>query len=462
MRASRISTISRRVPSHVTSIIKQFHELGFECYLVGGAVRSLITGTRPSDFDLTTDATPDEIMQQFRRVVPTGIAHGTVTIVSGKNHYEVTTYRSEGTYSDSRRPDSVSFVRDLATDLSRRDFTMNAIALDPARREVVDLFGGEDDIARRIVRSIGNPLERFTEDALRMLRAARFASQLGFTVTSETMDAMHRLHTTIGKVSPERIRDEFEKIVMSSQPSVGLRLLHQTGLLKMFLPELNRGVGVEQRGNHQYDVFEHSVRACDAAPSDSVELRLSALLHDIGKPPTLSVDEDGFRTFHGHDRVSAELTEALLRRLKFPNRVVERVTHLVRHHMFDYSPDWKDAAVRRLISRVGDDAIEQLVSLRRADSVAVAGQDPGRYLDELLARVDRERDRAAALTIRDLAVNGNDLIQLGIPKGKTIGLMLELLLETVLDDPSQNTKDQLSHIAGRLYQERIAGQLELP
>jgi putative nucleotidyltransferase with HDIG domain len=448
--------MTRHVPRHVKDLVRHFNNSGFSCYLVGGAVRSLILGEDPSDFDLATDATPEEVTGLFRRVIPTGIQHGTVTVILRGHQYEVTTFRTEGDYSDARRPDNVEFVRDIHTDLARRDFTMNAIALDPVATRVVDPHGGRDDIAGHLIRAIGDPRTRFGEDSLRMLRAPRFAAQLGFSIDPATLEAISELAPAIAAVSPERIRDEFSKTLLSRSPSVGLRLLHQTGLLESFLPELSAGAGVEQRGNHRYDVLEHSILACDAAPAGDLELRLAALLHDVGKPPTLQIQDDGSRIFHGHDRVSAELTEQILRRLKYPNRVIAYVTHLVRHHMFSYTSEWTDAAVRRFIARVGTENVQGLVQLRMADAYAVAGtQSDGTALAELLDRIHAELAKASAVTVRDLALNGADLMDLGIPRGPVIGTILELLLETVLDDPSQNTPETLTRIAERLYEERF-------
>jgi len=368
----------------------------------------------------------------------------------------VTTYRTEGGYSDSRRPDSVDFVSDIREDLRRRDFTMNAMALDPLAGVFLDPHGGENDLERKVVRAIGDPAERFGEDALRMLRAIRFATQLGFTVDPPTLENIARLSQRIAAVSPERVRDELTKLIQSSNPSYGLRLLNDTGLLLTVLPELAEGIGVQQRGNHRFDVFEHSLRACDAAPADNLSLRLAALLHDIGKPRALETGDDGERRFHGHDQVSAEMAEQILRRLRFPNKVIDSVTHLVRHHMFHYTPNWTDAAVRRFIARVGAGHVPELIALRAADGQAVRGEKVDtRALGEFSLRVQRTIAQQEALTIRDLAVNGRDLMDAGIPAGPSLGVVLESLLETVLDDPAQNTPERLVEIARRFYDQRL-------
>ena len=447
--------MARRLPAEVHSFVKAFHERGFECYLVGGAVRNLILGQKPSDFDFATNARPEAVMKAFRRVVPTGVQHSTITVLHRGASYEVTTYRTEGEYGDSRRPDRVAFVGDIREDLSRRDFTMNAMAFDPVSREFLDPHGGELDIAGRVIRAIGDPRSRFDEDALRMLRAVRFAAQLEFTIDPPTRDAIAADAARLGAVSMERIRDELNKLLLSRLPSTGLRALRDTSLLAHVLPELAEGVGVEQRGNHRFDVFEHSVRACDAAPADSLELRLAALLHDVGKPRALETDEWGNRRFHGHDELSAAMAEEALRRLKYANRTIERVVHLVRHHMFNYTPEWTDAAVRRFIARVGPESIADLLALRAADSEAVRGErfDP-RPLGEFASRIRREVDSRRSFTVSDLDVNGHDLMQAGIPRGPMLGVVLNALLETVHDDPSQNRKDRLLEIATRFYEER--------
>lgn len=448
--------MSARLPRTVISFMRAFHEHGFECYLVGGAVRNLILGRKPSDFDFTTNATPHQVMRAFRRVIPTGVQHGTVTVLHKGSSFEVTTYRSESDYTDSRRPDRVEFVGDIHEDLCRRDFTMNAMAFDPDRAVFLDPHGGEEDIRGRLVRAIGDPAERFREDALRMLRAVRFATELRFEIDETTLRAVTDGADRIHAVSAERVRDELTKLIASERPSYGLRILSETSLLSRTLPELAECVDVEQRGNHRFDVFEHSVRACDAAPADNLVVRLAALLHDIGKPRALEEDEDGTRRFHGHEKLSADMSEQLLRRLKFPNRTIAAVVHLVRHHMFNYTPEWSDAAVRRFIARVGADAIADLIALRAADGEAVTGEKvDARPLGQFAERVRREMESQQALTVRDLAVSGHDLMEAGIPRGPLLGVVLDELLEAVLEDPAQNSRERLIEIAKRFYAERL-------
>lgn len=448
--------MSARLPRTVTSFLRTFHERGFECYLVGGAVRNLMLGQKPYDFDFATNATPAQVMRAFRRVVPTGVQHGTVTVLHRGTSFEVTTYRTESDYSDSRHPDRVDFVGDINEDLRRRDFTMNAMAFDPDHGVFFDPHGGERDIRERVVRAIGDPSDRFREDALRMLRAVRFATRLEFTIDGATLEAITAGADRIRSVSAERVRDELVKLLESERPSYGMRVMRDTSLLSRVLPELAEGVDVEQRGNHRFDVFEHSIRACDAAPADNVVVRLAALLHDVGKPRALEEDDDGTRRFHGHDKLSAQMSEELLRRLKFPNRTIAAVVHLVRHHMFNYTPEWSDAAVRRFIARVGKDAVADLIALRVADGAAVTGEKVDtRPLGRFAERVRAEMESQRALTVRDLAVSGHDLMDAGIPRGPLLGVVLETLLEAVIEDPAQNTRDRLIEIAKRFYDERL-------
>ncbi|MFW5737806.1 MAG: CCA tRNA nucleotidyltransferase [Spirochaetota bacterium] len=456
MNRTRIAAMSARLPRSVTSFMRAFHERGFECYLVGGAVRNLMLGQKPYDFDFATNATPEQVMRAFRRVVPTGVQHGTVTVLHQGASFEVTTYRTESDYSDSRRPDRVDFVGDIDEDLRRRDFTMNAMAFDPDRGVFLDPHGGEEDIRDRVVRAIADPSDRFREDALRMLRAVRFATRLEFTIDSATLEAITAGADRIRAVSAERVRDELVKLLESERPSYGMRIMRDTSLLSRVLPELAEGVGVEQRGNHRFDVFEHSIRACDAAPADNMVVRLAALLHDVGKPRALEEDDDGTRRFHGHDKLSAQMSEELLRRLKFPNRTIAAVAHLVRHHMFNYTPEWSDAAVRRFIARVGKDAVADLIALRAADGTAVTGEEVDtRPLGRFAERVRGEMESQRALTVRDLAVGGHDLMDAGIPRGPLLGVVLETLLEAVIEDPAQNTRERLIEIAKRFYEERL-------
>lgn len=450
-----------RIPRVAKSLAEVFASHGFQCHLVGGAVRDMLLGRELTDLDIATDALPEQVTRLFRRVVPTGIRHGTVTVLFQGARFEVTTFRTESGYTDGRRPDSVSFAPSILDDLSRRDFTINAMAYDLLAGRMEDPHGGARDLADRLIRAIGIADERFREDGLRPLRACRFAAQLGFSVDPGTLQAIPRTLDVVAGVSAERVRDEILKILASPVPSVGLELMRQTGILAVVLPELGEGVGVAQGDLHCYDVFTHSLRACDAAPRSSVELRLAALLHDVGKPRALRVEETGRPTFHGHEKMSSDLASSILQRLRLPTAVVRRVAHLVAHHMFNYQEEWSDAAVRRFIARVGEDAIDDLLALRRADQIGMCAENADVFpqgLSLLAARVRAVREGDRAFSVRELAVDGSDVMAvLGIGPGPTIGAILAALLQAVLDDPAMNEKERLLDIARRFYRERMGG-----
>lgn len=441
-----------RIPGFLKPIGEIYAAAGHSCYLVGGAVRNMVLGRRPKDYDLATDALPEETMRLFDRVIPTGVKHGTVTILFKSRQFEVTTFRRDQKYSDGRRPDAVVFTDNIAEDLVRRDFTINALAINLESGEFVDVTGGMEDAKASILRAIGVPEERFREDGLRLLRAVRFATQLAFRLDDRTFEAMKAMHRRIEVVSWERIRDEIEKILLSDDPARGLHLMRAAGLLEHVLPELSRCVGVPQAG--EQDVFEHSILACEGAER-SLELRLAALLHDIGKAATIEETDDGSLSFHRHEQVSTELAEAALTRLRFPNAVIRKVRHLVAHHMFHYTDEWSDAAVRRFLSRVGLDAVGDLLKLREADTYGKTGRRTisGRNLER---RIEEVLARDHALTVRDLAVNGHDLYtEAGIPRGPEMGVVLEFLLETVLEDPALNERRRLLEIARNFYDTRV-------
>jgi putative nucleotidyltransferase with HDIG domain len=373
--------------------------------------------------------------------------------------FEVTTFRTEEAYGDGRRPDAVTFSPSILDDLARRDFTINAIAYDLLADHVADPHDGRKDLRAGIIRAIGNPSERFREDGLRPLRACRFAAQLGFIVEQETRLAIPGSLDILAKVSAERVRDEILKILGSPVPSVGLVLMKDTGILAVVLPELLEGEGIAQGTFHCHDVFWHSLYACDAAPRESQVLRLAALLHDVGKPRTLSAAPDGRPTFYGHEKVSAEMTEAILERLKLPHATIRDVSHLVTHHMFNYQEEWSDAAVRRLVARVGEGAIGDLMALRRADQIGMCEENARFFpqgLSDFAQRVADVAKSGRAFTLSKLAINGNDLMtQLGLVPGPRVGIILNELMDTVLEDPALNEKEKLLEIARRLLKERL-------
>ncbi len=450
-----------RVPKVVKDFAAPFREAGFQCYLVGGAVRDTLMGRAHTDYDIATDALPEQVTSLFRRVIPTGIKHGTVTVLFKDITFEVTTFRTEAGYSDGRRPDSVTFAPTIFDDLSRRDFTINALACDLRTDKIIDPHGGRKDLEARLIRAIGDPSERFNEDGLRPLRACRIAAQLSFMIHETTLAAIPGSLGVLAKVSAERVRDELLKTIESPLPSAGFFLMRDTGILGVILPELLEGVGVEQGSLHCYDVFTHSLYACDAAPRASLILRMAALLHDIGKPRTRSVAPDGHPTFYSHEKVSAEMVEAILMRLKLPLAVVKDVCHLVTHHMFNYQEEWSDAAVRRLIARVGEEKIDDLMALRRADQIGMCRENAAAFpqgLADFAARVHSVKQEGRAFSLRQLAVHGGDIMKtLGIPPGPVVGVILNELLQAVLEDPGLNEKEKLLEIAGRMHRERLGG-----
>ena len=446
-----------RIPADVTTVVDRLRSGGHEAYVVGGCVRDAIRGVEPADWDVATDATPDEIQATFRRSLYTN-RFGTVVVRMGDREIEVTTYRTEEGYSDHRRPDAVAFTESLHADLSRRDFTMNAMAWSPLDGgTIVDPFGGRGDIEARIVRAVGEADERFREDALRMLRAVRFAAVLGFTIDDVTARAIQRNAELASTLSGERIQQEIVRILRSPVPSVGFRMLSNLGLLAVICPELERCRETPQEKVAAGDVFEHSLATLDAAadempagtPDDEdLVLRLAALFHDVGKPDTY---DDGH--FHQHEFVGDAIARRILRRWKFDKATVEAVAHLVRHHMFWYQPDWTSSAVRRFIRTVGLERIPALFALRKADNVGSGARTPRMYaLNELWLRVQEEIQRATAFSISDLAIDGNDVMrELGIAGGPEVGRVLHELFERVIDDPDLNTPERLLPLAREIH-----------
>ncbi len=448
-----------RIPRTVRELAAVFKTAGFQCHLVGGAVRDILMDRAHSDFDIATDAHPAQVMSLFRRVIPTGIKHGTVTVLFKNMTFEVTTFRTEADYSDGRRPDAVAFQPSIFDDLARRDFTINAMAYDLLANRLNDPHEGEKDLERRLIRAIGEPAERFREDGLRPLRACRIAAQLSFAIDTPTLNAIPGALDILARVSAERVRDELLKTLQAPMPSTGLILMKDTGILGVILPELLEGVGVAQGTLHCYDVFTHSLYACDAAPEESLLLRMAALLHDVGKPRVRAADAEGRPTFYDHERVSAAMTEEILTRCKLPNAVVKDVAHLVAHHMFNYQEQWSDAAVRRLIARVGEGKIKDIIALRRADQIGMCRENARTFPEGLAAfaaRVSAVLAAGRAFTVRQMAADGDDIMtRLSLGPGPQVGIILEELLQAVLDDPSLNEKEKLLRIAERFYNQRL-------
>lgn len=453
-----------RVPKRVKEFADHFLKENFSLYIVGGAVRDYYLKIETSDYDFATDALPQEVQKMFKRVIPTGIKHGTVTVLFKGDAYEVTTFRIDGNYEDLRHPSSITFVRSLEEDLKRRDFTINALAVEASTGHLIDLHEGIKDLNKKIIRAIGEPLQRFNEDALRIMRGCRLVAQLEFTLEEETLRAMSQLAGNLKEVSGERLRAELFKILESRRPSLGLYALNACGALEVILPELKAGEGVEQKGFHHEDVMCHNFSTCDAAPQGKPLVRLAALLHDIGKTSTKEVRANGEITFHNHELRGEALSLEIMERLKCSNEEKERVSNLIRNHMFNYTAEWSDGAVRRFINRVGLENLDDLFDLRLADQKAIHGQANNENILALMGRIEDVLKESSALNVKDLAINGNDLADLGIPRGPVMGIILNELLESVLDDPTQNEPKRLSTIAHNLYTTRIAlyHQRELP
>jgi poly(A) polymerase/tRNA nucleotidyltransferase (CCA-adding enzyme) len=427
-------------PSGAMSIIESLKEKGFKGYFVGGCVRDLLLGKTPSEWDITTDATPDQVSGLFQKVIPTGIEFGTVTVLINDQAYEVTTFRRDERYADGRHPASVTFSKSLDEDLSRRDFTINAMAYDPKTGEFVDRFSGTEDLKAKLIRTVGDPVLRFKEDGLRSVRACRFAAVLEFDIEEKTFMAIPDTLDITKKVAIERVHDEIVKMLSAPKPSIGFELMRKSGLLKLFIPELEDCLGVEQPPKyHKYDVYWHSLYSCDAAPQDNMICRLAALLHDISKP-ACKVDY----TFYNHDKVGVDVAERILKRLRFGNDDIESISNLISNHMFDYKSEWSDAAVRRFIRRVGMENIDNLFLLRKADTRAMEKEIDDSYLNELKSRIDKIIAEENALHIKDLKIDGMDVMrELDISAGPKVGEVLSALLEKVLDDPSLNEREKL-------------------
>jgi tRNA nucleotidyltransferase (CCA-adding enzyme) len=438
------------VPPAVLDTLASLHAAGHAAYLAGGGVRDLLLGRTPGDWDIATSARPDAVQRLFRRVIPIGLQHGTVSVLIPGGAVEVTTFRGEGAYLDGRRPESVQFLDDVHDDLARRDFTINALAWDPLHHEVRDPFGGAVDLERRVVRAVGNPVDRFTEDGLRCLRAVRFASVLGFTLDPATESAIPAALDTFRKVASERVRDELLKLLLHSPvPSRGMTLLADTGLLAAIVPELLEGRGFVQNRWHQWDVWTHTLQVLDSSVPRLV-VRLAALLHDVAKPRCAVETAPGEHTFHRHELVGADVSKAVLERLRLPRKVIDDVVHLVQEHNWTYDPAWNDGTVRRHLARLGVDALDDFFGLREAD---LRGR--GRHVDEGLAnlaelrtRFQRAIDASHALTIKDLALTGTELMKaLDTSPGPHVGVILRALLQHVLDHPEDNTPARLLELA---------------
>lgn len=431
-----------RIPAGAARILKVLEANGYEAYVVGGCVRDSLLGKQPNDWDITTSALPLQVKALFSRTIDTGLKHGTVTIPSGREAYEVTTYRIDGEYLDGRHPSEVTFTASLREDLKRRDFTINAMAYNE-KDGLQDFFGGISDLQAHRIRAVGDPRRRFEEDALRILRAVRFSAQLGYMVGEETLTAMQALAPTLSRISAERIAAELEKILVSPHPD-RLRMAYECGITAVVLPEFDRCVETPQNNpHHVYNVGEHTIRALMQSRPDRI-LRTAILLHDVGKPQCRTTDEKGIDHFYGHPEAGAQIARKILRRLKSDNETIRKTVQLVRCH--DRQIRLTPAGVRRAIVRIGEDLFPLLLEVKEADLLAQSTFQR----EEKKAHMEKVRDlyaeilqRKDCLSLRDLAVNGNDLIGHGVRPGKEIGRILREMLEDVLAEPSHNDRDYL-------------------
>lgn len=436
------------LPDKVKQIINTLISAGYEAYAVGGCIRDSILGRSPDDWDITTSAKPHEVKALFPRTIDTGIEHGTVTVMLEKEGFEVTTYRIDGEYEDARHPKEVIFTPNLTEDLKRRDFTINAMAYND-RDGLIDVFDGIGDIERKVIRAVGNPTERFSEDALRIMRAIRFSAQLGYTIEETTRKAIIELASNLHHISAERIQVELIKLAVSPHPEK-LRDAYDTGVTNIILPEFDKAMLTEQNNPHHcYSVGEHTIRSMQEVPADKV-LRLTMLFHDLGKPETQTVDENGIDHFHGHALISEQIARTALRRLKFDNDTTDKVTRLVKLH--DYKPDLTPRSIRRAIRKVGEDIFPQWLAVQRAD-VAAQSDYQREEKNERIARIEaiyqKILEEKNCVSLKTLAVTGRDLMDAGIAPGKEIGVILNELLELVLDSPELNTKEYLMSVVAR-------------
>lgn len=425
----------RKIPDIMFDISGKLLKHGYQAFIVGGAIRDSLLGCQVKDWDVATNAKPDRIRDLFPEMTSFNLKHGTVTLVSKGRNFEVTTFRGTEGFSES-----------IEEDLAHRDFTFNAMAYDITNKRIIDPFEGKQDVKKKVVRAVLNPVERFQEDPLRMMRAIRFSLQLGYTIEPQTLMAIMAMAEAIDRVAKERIRDEILKILMVRKPSIGFNLMRKSGLLKRILPELIEGYKKRQNNYHKYTIYKHMMETVDSIEKDPV-LRLSALFHDIAKPRVRKKIEERWR-FFGHAKASTELTREIMMRLKFSNEWIARVTGLIAHHMFDYKQELSDRAVRRFIKRVGIDNINGIIKLRKADDLAHGwGKINENQIEEFKNRINYQIRKSYPFTISDLAINGNDVMsRLSLHPGPRVGQVLNQILEKVIEKPEYNQKHKLMEI----------------
>ncbi len=430
-----------KLPGAVIHILNELEKNGYSAYAVGGCVRDMLLNMQPHDYDICTSALPEQVAKCFEKVIKTGIKHGTVTVLIENKPVEVTTFRTEGSYSDNRRPDSVVFVSNIKDDLSRRDFTINVMAYSEAEG-VVDYYNGKEDLDNRIIRAVGNPNERFSEDALRILRALRFSSTYGFLMEEQTKNAVFKLADNLKNISAERVRVEIEKLIMGDD--VKTVLLEYADVIGVVLPEILCMVGFLQNNPyHKYDVYEHTVNAVAKSKKDVI-IRMALFLHDIGKPHCYTQSEDGIGHFYGHGKISAQIAKVILGRLRFDNKSKSEITELVLLHDAKVLSNKK--SVVRWLNKIGEEQLKRLIHVKIADAKAQSGLELEKRLqiyEEVLQMIEKVKKENSCFNMKMLAVDGQDIIKLGVCEGKNIGIVLNTLLEAVLDERVANDKEAL-------------------
>lgn len=431
------------IPVYVENIINRLENKEYSAYIVGGCLRDIIIGKEPSDYDVATDALPEDILEIFSefKTIEIGKKFGTIAVVQHEGIVEVTTFRTDGKYLDGRRPEEVFFSKDLKEDLSRRDFTINALAYNK-NIGLIDYFSGIRDIEKKIIKTVGNPDDRFKEDYLRILRGVRFSTQLGFNIEEKTYNACKKYGETLVNISKERIREEFFKILLSKKPSYGIGLLKDLNLIPIIIPELEKSINFHQHNpHHDKDVFNHTLCVLDNV-SPILDLRLAALFHDIGKPYTFTIDDEGIGHFYGHDKIGAKMTKEILNRLRASNELIKKVTILIERHM-THQDGFGEKGLKRLLAKVGEKDIFNLLELQKADRICSI-KDAN--IDDLLLREERIRNILEEKEVYEknqLAIDGNDVIELGYNQGEIIGEILAYLLEEVFENPKLNEKEKL-------------------
>ncbi len=439
------------LPEEVRYIIKTLSRAGYEAYAVGGCVRDSVLGREPDDWDITTSAEPNEVKRLFRATIDTGLQHGTVTVRRNHKSYEVTTYRVDGIYEDGRHPKEVTFTSNLKEDLLRRDFTINAMAYND-EEGLIDEYGGLKDIENRLIRCVGSPQERFTEDALRMMRAVRFSAQLGYEIEEQTKEAIKELYPRLKMISAERIQTELYKLIVSDHPDY-LRIAYELGITSVIMPEFDECMKQEQNHiHHCFSVGEHILHSMQNIEADRV-LRYTMLFHDIAKPRCRIVDEEGKEHYYGHDAVSADMARDIMKRLRFDNDSLHKIETLVREHDLNIEDDEK--SVRKAISRLGSELFVMLLKVKNADVLAQSDYmraEKLSHLDRLYKIYDSILEKGQCVSISDLKLNGSDIIGMGVSPGPMIGKMLQSLLDMVLEYPERNDREVLTYEVKRMLQ----------